>query len=266
MSKPKAFKDPRGHSLRVYSDVFDSAAFAALSPHDVLAYLALLRELKGYNNGDLSLPLTRAKKCGIGHHMTLARSLRALCAVGLIAVTRKGGCTKGGQRLPNLYRLTDRECYAIPAKHLEAMKETHEWKRVTSAQHGKDLIAAGESAVKGSPEKLKSLGHGVTTTTSPRDLVGAKTRTPRDTWNKGLGHGVTMAERAENVAAMRVPACFSPDGKKANHRTPRVPPLYVYQSKGQKGSADTHGSYKRLTAKPTHLFTGLLESQHVTTH
>ena len=36
--------------------------------------LALLRELKGYNNGDLSLPLTRAKKCGIGHHMTLARS------------------------------------------------------------------------------------------------------------------------------------------------------------------------------------------------
>ena len=26
------------------------------------------------------------------------------------------------------------------------------------------------------------------------------------------------------------------------------------------------GSYKRLTAKPTHLFTGLLESQHVTTH
>ena len=115
MSKPKAFKDPRGHSLRVYSDVYDSAAFAALSPHDVLAYLALLRVLKGYNNGDLSLPLTRAKKCGIGHHLTLARSLRALCAVGLIAVTRKGGCTKGGQRLPNLYRLTDRECYAIPA-------------------------------------------------------------------------------------------------------------------------------------------------------
>jgi hypothetical protein len=26
------------------------------------------------------------------------------------------------------------------------------------------------------------------------------------------------------------------------------------------------GSYKRLTAKPTHLFTGLLESQRVTTH
>ena len=44
MSKPKAFKDPRGHSLRVYSDVHDSAAFAALSPHDLLGYLAMLRE------------------------------------------------------------------------------------------------------------------------------------------------------------------------------------------------------------------------------
>jgi len=63
----KPFRDPRGHSLRIYSDVYDSAAFAALSPHDVLAYLALLRELKAHNNGDLSLPLTRAKRCGIGH-------------------------------------------------------------------------------------------------------------------------------------------------------------------------------------------------------
>ena len=77
MSKLKPQRDPRGHSLRVYSDVYDSPAFVALSPHDVLAYLALLRELKGYNNGDLSLPLSRAKKCGISHHLTLARSLRA---------------------------------------------------------------------------------------------------------------------------------------------------------------------------------------------
>lgn len=89
----------------MYADVCDSPAFAALSPYDVLAYLALLRELKGYNNGDLSLPLSRARECGISHPKTLARSLRALCAVGLVAVTRKGGCTKGGQRQPTLYRL-----------------------------------------------------------------------------------------------------------------------------------------------------------------
>lgn len=264
MSKNKPFKDPRGHSLRIYSDVFDSPAFAALSPHDVLAYLALLRELKGYNNGDLSLPLTRAKKCGIGHHMTLARSLRALCAVGLIAVTRKGGCTKGGQRLPTLYRLTDRECFAIPAKQLEAMKETHEWKRVTSARHGLDLIAAVESAIKAPPEKLKTLGHGVTRTTSPRVLVGAKPTSPRDTWNKGLGHGVTMDEKAANLEPMRVSEGFAPSPEKPSHRTPRVPPLYVATPTGQTACIGGHGSYPRLTAKPVHLFTGLLDRHHVT--
>jgi len=266
VSRSKPFRDPRGHSLRIYSEVFDSPAFAALSPHDVLAYLALLRDLKGYNNGDLSLPLTRAKKCGIGHHMTLARSLRALCAVGLIAVTRKGGCTKGGQRLPNLYRLTDRECYAIPAKYLEAMKETHEWKRVTSAQHGKDLIAAAESAIKAPREKLKNQGHAVTGTTSTRDLVGAKTRTPPDKLSKGLGHGVTMDEKAENLEHMRDTEGFAPTPEKASHRTPRVSPLYVYQSKGQKECADKHDGYHRLTTKPAHLFSGLLSRQHDTTH
>lgn len=153
MSKLKLQRDPRGHSLRIYADVFDSPAYSALSPHDVLAYLALLRELKGYNNGDLSLPLTRAKKCGISHHLTLARSLRALSAVGLTAITRKGGCTKGGQRLPNLYRLTDRECYAIPAKFLDAKPETNEWKRVPTVQQARGLIQAAETAVKATQEK-----------------------------------------------------------------------------------------------------------------
>ena len=258
MSKLKPQRDPRGHSLRIYSDVFDSPAFAALSPHDVLAYLALMRELKGYNNGDLSLPLSRAKGCGIGHHLTLARSLRALCAVGLVAITRKGGCTKGGQRLPTLYRMTDRECYDIPAKHLGAMRETHDWKRVTDTRHGLSLIAAAELSAKAVTEKLKNLGHGVTATTTPRDVVKALTRTPRDTWNAGLGHGVTMAEKGSKPLPMRAAAEFCNDGEKAIHRTPHVPPLYVYQSIGQTTCITEHGSYQRLTKKPSGLFTNLI--------
>lgn len=185
--------DPKGHSLRIYAEVYDSAAFAALSPSDVFAYLALLRELKGYNNGDLSLPLTRAKKCGIKHHVTLARSLRALCAVGLVALTRKGGCTRGGQRLPNLYRLTDRECYAIPAKHLEATSETNDWKKVTTIEQGHALIEQAEEKAK---DKKKSLGHAVTGITSARDPVKPKTTSPRDMRPSRLGHAVTMVKSA----------------------------------------------------------------------
>jgi predicted transcriptional regulator len=240
MSAPKPPRDPRGHSLRVYADIYDSAAFKCLSPHDVMAYLALLRELKGYNNGDLSLPLSRAKSCGISHHRTLARSLRALCAVGLIAITRKGGCTKGGQRLANLYRVTDRECYEIPAKHLTAMKATYEWKTVASIELGHSLIAAAEEAAKATHEK-KALGHGVTVTRTRRDVVSPKTRTPRDTWPEGLGHGVTVAEKAANPSTARVSARFSPSPEKAIHRTPRVPPLYIAIPPGEMSTAQDYG-------------------------
>lgn len=255
MAKPN-YRDPRGHSLRIYSDLYDSPAFASLSPHDVLAYLALLRDLKQYNNGDLSLPLTRAKKYGIKHHVTLARSLRALCAVGLIAVTRKGGCTKDGQRLPSLYRVTDRECFEIPAKHLPAQVATNEWKSVNSVAHGQQLIAAAErkattaSATKseaikaalGEREKTKALGHGVTATRTPRDTKSARTRTPRDTWAQNSCHGVSLAQMAENPITTRVSDRFEGDQDFQGHRTPRVPPIHsCHPLRAIGGSAATTG-------------------------
>lgn len=238
MSKNKPARDPRGHSLRIYDDTYDSAAFRSLSPHDVLAYLALLRELMQYNNGDLSLPLTRAKKCGIGHHLTLARSLRALCAVGLVAVTRKGGCTRGGQRLPNLYRVTDRDCYAMPAKHLEALSATNDWKRITTAEQGQQLIQAAEDAVKRETAKSKSPGHGVTSIKTPHDVVRPLTDTPRDAWNAGPGHSVTIAENPAKPLSIRVADGFTPTPEKSSHRTPAVPPLYVATPAGEIDCAD----------------------------
>lgn len=258
MSKSKPHRDPRGHSLRIYSDIYDSAAFAALSPHDVLAYLALLRELKGYNNGDLSLPLSRSKKCGINHPKTLARSLRALCAVGLVAITRKGGCTKGGQRLPNLYRMTDRECFAIPAKHLEAIKESNEWKRITDVMHGKSLIAIAEDATKVNAEKLKSLGHAVTASMAPHEVVSPKTRAPHEPWHDGLGHAMNMENRTGKPLSMRASAGFTPAPEKASHRAPHSTPLYLYQSTEHAACIPGLDIYRRLTAKPIGLFTNLL--------
>jgi hypothetical protein len=251
--KQKLQHDPRGHSIRIYREIYDSAAFASLSPHDVLAYLALLRELKGYNNGDLSLPLSRSKKCGINHPKTLARSLRALCAVGLVALARKGGCTKGGQRLPNLYRMTDRECFDIPVKHLEAKKESHEWKRVVSVSHGRSLIALAEDTVKVTASKLKSLGHAVTVTMAPLEVVRPITRAPRDRLNDVLGHGVTMAEKAANPLSMQPPDGFSPAPEKARHRAPHSPPLYVYQSTGQAVFNLDHGTYRPRPSMPVSL-------------
>ena len=266
MGKVKPPRDPRGHSLRIYSDVYDSAAYLALSPHDVLAYLGLLRELKGYNNGDLSLPLTRAKTCGISHSKTLARSLRALCAVGLVAVTRKGGCTKGGQKLATLYRLTDRECFEVPAKFIQASKETNEWKRVTTIQQGLELIKSADDSVKKVPAEKKALGHGVPCTASLRALVSPKTRAPRDLRIKGLGHGVTMAGKVAKPLSMQVADEFSPDVEKTAPRAPRMPPLYLAKDTGNSACLNDEGSYQRLRSKPVGFLANLTSTTQALKH
>jgi len=233
MAKNRPTTDPRGHSLRIYKDIYQSPAFKSLTPTDVMAYLALLAELKQYNNGDLSLPLTRAKTCGIGHHITLARSLRALCAVGLVALARKGGSTKGGQRLPNLYRMTDRDCYEIPKLHLEALSATNEWKHIATVEQGQQLIRAAENAVKKEAAKLKSLGHLVTTIRTRRDVIKPEIRTPSDPWINGLGHAVTPGFCADSSMESEAYAGFSPPPKKTSHRTPTRPPLYVATPTGE---------------------------------
>jgi hypothetical protein len=258
MSKPKPPSDPRGHSLRIYDDIFKSPAFASLSPHDKVAYLALLHKLLQYNNGDLSLPLSRAKTCGISHSKTLARSLRALRAVGLVAVTREGGCTRGGQRLATLYRVTDRDCYDIPQKFIEAKLASNEWKLVKSVQQGLDLIEAAEKEVKKRWQKLRSLGHAVPLIRAPRDVVKATTRAPSDTWNDGLGHGVILVENVEMPMSMQVSEGIPPLPGKAGHRAWRMPPLYVANPGGGCMPADGQGTYHRLTFLPVNLFNNLI--------
>lgn len=154
--KPPVKRDPRGAHIRLYHDIFDSPAWRALSPSDQRCYLALLRQLMSFNNGDLSLPMSRAKHLGIRSENTLAKGLRALQAVGLLAVTRKGGCTRGGQRMPNLYRLTDQESFDFPAKFVCASKPTNEWKAVASIAMGKALIRAAEDKATQEREARKS--------------------------------------------------------------------------------------------------------------
>lgn len=136
--------DPRGGHARLYWEITDSNAWRCLTASDQRAYLALLRSLLSFNNGDLSLAFSTARHHGITNESTLAKNLRALAAVGLIAVTRKGGCTRGGQRFPTLYRLTDFPVLAMQGKHVEACKATNEWKAVTTLALGHALIRQAE--------------------------------------------------------------------------------------------------------------------------
>lgn len=146
MSRPKPQGDPRGAHVRLYWEIIDSPAWRSLTAADQRAYIALHRQLLSFNNGDLSLPFSFARHHGITNQSSLAKSLRALAAVGLIAITRRTAHRRDGSRLPNLFRLTDFAVNPMPAKFIEACKATNEWKTVTSIAMGKALIRKAEEA------------------------------------------------------------------------------------------------------------------------
>lgn len=170
-------KDPRGGHMRIYWDAFDSPAWACLSDCSRNAYLALLRQKGSTNNGDLSLPLSKARHYGISADKTLVKALRELCAVGFIAPTRRGGSDREGKRQTNLYRFTDSEVYAVPLKFIEACKATNEWKAVKSVSMGqaliRDFIAAATEEER--ERKTKSLLEKVQQTTGKSKGVGPQT-------------------------------------------------------------------------------------------
>lgn len=203
-------KDPRGGHIRLYWDVFDSVAWSCLSASAQLAYLALMRQKNATNNGDLSLPITFAKTCGISSTSTLTKSLRELVALGFIAVTRKGGSQRDGQRQATLYRFTDLEVYAVPAKFIEASKPTNEWRAITSIEIARQKLDAAEvaAAEAAAEKKTKTQLRFLTSTTSKNEQVEAKTSSKFEVWprapvrNSKCGFSV---ETAANPMPERVP-------------------------------------------------------------
>lgn len=247
--------DPRGGHVRLYWEVLDSNAWRCLSATDQRAYLALQRQLRSTNNGDLSLPLSVGRHSGITSPATLAKSLRALVAVGLLAVTRKGGCTRGGQRLPTLYRFTDRESYANPIKHIEPSKVTNEWRAVKSLAMGLALIRKSEDEA--AITQLQKLA----VTASKIEVVGALTTSKNEVWptsptskNEAGGKSKT-GRKASNGAVFRKASAL---GDSEKHTSNNEVLSTVAIPTGDLACIHQHGSYQRLMAKPVGLFTNLI--------
>lgn len=190
----KPLRDPRGGHVRLYLEMIVGPAWNSLSATDQRAYVALRCGLGKSNNGDLSLPLSRARHHQITSPSTLAKALRSLVAVGLIAVTRRGGCTRGGQRLPTLYRFTDEQVFAMPGKLIEAFKATNDWKAVQNIPHGLSLIEAAEANAKATNEEKRLLQLPNSTATD-FEAVRTKTSSKIEAWNppplQKLKHGVS---------------------------------------------------------------------------
>lgn len=200
--------DKRGGHIRLYWELLDSHAWRCLSASDQRAYIALVRHLRSTNNGDLSLPLSVAKQHGLKSPATLAKSLRALVAVGLIAITRRGGCAKGGQRLPNLYRLTDHEAFENPAKFIDAYKATNEWKQFTTLGMARAAIREAEAVAKAESKK-KSLVQKLAVTSPKNEVVGRLTASKIEVWPAIPPQKLKQVKtnkRAEELMPVRVSA------------------------------------------------------------
>jgi hypothetical protein len=140
-------EDPRGGHIRLYWDLVDSMAWRALSWVDQGVYIALRRKHKGTNNGNIEATLSTLRHAGITSPSTLAKSLRALQTVGLIAKTRQGGIAHGVKHCC-LYRFTDSPTYDFPKLDIKACKVTNEWQTFKTLADARAAIKAAHAAAK----------------------------------------------------------------------------------------------------------------------
>jgi hypothetical protein len=144
------FKDPRGPHLRVYWALLDSPAWFALNFSQRALYIACRRKLTSNANGNLAFTLAGLPEQGFtASSSTLASGLRALQAVGFIAVTREGGKVNRGQAIPTLYRFTDEPCHEWVKLDIPMMKATNDWQQLVT-------IAAATTAIETTELKAKT--------------------------------------------------------------------------------------------------------------
>jgi hypothetical protein len=152
VAKFKTPSDPRGGHIRIYHAMLDSPAWKALSFADRGLYLELRRQLKSFNNGDINAAMGTMKHVGVKSPTTLAKGLRALMAVGLLARTRDGGIAHG-EKFCTLYRFTDEATFDHPKLGIVAGPASNEWKRFTSIGEAKAAIKAASAPVPSSVKK-----------------------------------------------------------------------------------------------------------------
>jgi hypothetical protein len=148
MARTPPMKDPMGTFVRIYTEVLDSPSWLALSSVSVRLYLVLRRKLfaSGHNNGNISAALTTVRSSGITSSASLAKALRELQAVGLIATTRKSVGVERGSKVCCLYRFTDQDCHAVPKLAIEAVSATHDWRKFKTIDQARAAIHAAEQA------------------------------------------------------------------------------------------------------------------------
>lgn len=143
--------DPRGGHVRIYWDLLDSTAWRALAYTSQSLYVAMRRQLKNTNNGNLGATLGHLKHYGWNSSATLAKALRELQVLGFIALTRQGGIAYG-QKVCCLYRFTDEQVLEFPKLAVKAMPATNEWRKITTLGEAKAALASAHTEARRTPQ------------------------------------------------------------------------------------------------------------------
>ena len=139
--------DEMGPHARLYDKIANSPAWLALGYSSRAFYVLLRVKLKQTNNGNIEATLGTMRHAGFKTSSTLAKVIRELETVGLIAKTRQGGIAAGG-KLCNLFRFTDKPVHDHPKLGIAAMKATHEWQRWSAIREARAVIREAHKAAK----------------------------------------------------------------------------------------------------------------------
>ena len=111
--------------IRVEMRLLNSSAYIALDTCAKALYIDLRSKVNTFTNGNINATLSELKHRNWRSAVTLAKALRQLEAVGLIAKTRKTIGVEKGSKMCNLYRFTDLEVFEMPKLGIAAQKATH---------------------------------------------------------------------------------------------------------------------------------------------
>lgn len=133
-------RTPTEAHIRVTLKILNSPAYIALDYSAKALYMDLRSRLRTSNNGNINAALTELRHRGWRSPSTLAKALRQLEAVGLIAKTRKTIGVEKGSTVCNLYRFTDMPVNRRPDLGIESCRATHDYKAVDSLSMANRLV------------------------------------------------------------------------------------------------------------------------------
>lgn len=190
--------------IRVTLALLDSPAYIALDWSARSLFTDMRSKLRGSNNGNINAALTELRHRGWRSPVTLAKALRQLEAVGLIAKTRQTIGVMRGSKVCNLYRFTDLDSLEFPKFQIAATKATHDYKRFTALTDARRAIAAASPTKK--KATLQNVYRDATETVSIAPIDDTETVvTPMPSPTENVASGIPgIARKANSHAGLTV--------------------------------------------------------------